>query len=404
MKTILEINGSNYGSTGNIALNVASKARENNFNAYTFVLKSKESLKHKNSNQIFYGIWIERIISERLSLLTGLRDTFNVFGTLDLIYKIKKYKPDLIHLHVIHDDFINISILFNYIKKLNIPIIWTFHDCWSLTGHCPYFDIVDCQKWKTECHDCPQWSEGPKSLFFDTSKSMFKRKAKCFSNVKNLTIVTPSKWLESITRESMFKEYEIRTIYNGIDLSRFKYINDDYKDKLNIKDKYLILGVANYWIYRKGIDVMIKLSEILPSNYQIVLVGTNNEIDKILPDKIISIHRTYNQDELVKIYSSADVFANPTREEVFGLVNVEALACGTPVVVFNTGGCPEIIDETCGKVIEKNDVEKMKNAIINICENKTIAKENCFAKAKQFDKETSFEQYIKLYKEKLNVK
>ena len=177
----------------------------------------------------------------------------------------------------------------------------------------------------------------------------------------------------------------------------FKPTESDFRKKYNLEDKKIVLGVASSWSNRKGLDVFIELSKRLPSNYQIVLVGTNDEVDKQLPNNIISIHRTNNQKELAEIYSASDVFANPTKEEVLGLVNVEALACGTPVVTFNAGGSPECVNENCGSIVEIDDIEAFEKEIIRICEEKPYAKEDCFAKAREFDKNSKFKEYVELY-------
>lgn len=404
MKTIIELNGINYGSSGSMMMNIASEARNSGLNVYTFCTKKRETLKYNYQNQVFYGNWLDRVLSERLSYITGLRDHFNVFQTRDLIKKIEEINPDLIHMHVLHDNFLNYRILFNYLSKTNIPIVWTFHDCSPLTGQCPCFDIVNCDKWIDGCYNCPQIHIEPKSLFLDTSKSMWKYKKECFTSINDITVVTPSNWLANLVKKSYFKNIDIRTIRNGIDLSIFNQINSDFKKENNIADKYVVLGVASYWGERKGLDVFIKLSRVLSDDYKVVLIGTNDEIDKDLPENIISIHRTFNKEELVKIYSCADVFVNPTREDNFPTVNMEALACGIPVVTFNTGGSPEIIDETCGSVVEKNNLEKLEEEIIRVCVKKPYKKESCLSRAKYFDKQETSKQYINLFKEKLNIK
>lgn len=401
MKTIIEINTTNYASTGNITLNIAKKAREAGYRVYTCCKASKESFKHQYENQIFIGNRFERIISSELATITGLRDHFNIFGTTKFIKEIDRLNPDLIHLHVLHDDFINISILFKYLKSKNIPIIWTFHDCNSLTGKCPYFDVAKCEKWKDGCHNCPQLKRHPKS-YIDVTKYIWNKKKKLFTSLKDLTIVTPSKWLANITKESFFKNYPITVISNGINLDTFKPVKNSIKEKYNIQNKYLVLGVANYWVYEKGLDVFIELSKLLPPNYQILLVGTNDEIDKQLPDNIISIHRTYNQNELVEIYTAADIFVNPTREDVFGLVNTEAQACGTPVIMFNTGGCPETVSNKTGIIVKNKNADDMANAIINACENIVLSEDDCIKNVQQFNQENVYEQYINLYDYKLS--
>ena len=220
--------------------------------------------------------------------------------------------------------------LFKYIKKNNIPTVWTLHDCWPFTGKCPYFTIVKCEKWKNGCYKCPQYKDYPKTLY-DNTKQMWKLKKKWFTGVHNLTIVTPSEWLAKLVHESYLKEYPVKIINNGIDLNLFRPSEKNRTDvvKKIKKQKYIVLGVAFDWGFRKGLDIFIKLTDILPTDkYQIVLVGTSSIIDKELPKSIISVHRTQNQEELVELYTLADVFAMPTREENFPTVNLEALACG----------------------------------------------------------------------------
>lgn len=400
MKTIVEINSTNYASTGNIMFNIASEARKQGFNVYTCFKASKESNKHlNNENEIIIGNRYERILSSYLAQITGLRDHFNIFGTLAFVRRLKEIKPDIVHLHTLHDDFINTKILFKYFKESSAQVIWTFHDCNAFTGKCPYFDIVNCNKWQTICFDCPQQHLHPNSYIFDTSKRIYKERKITFTSISNLTIVTPSNWLNDIVHKSFFKNYNILTINNGIDLNVFKPIDSNFKEKYNITNKTVILGVANIWNERKGLDVFIKLANMLDDSYQIVLVGTNDNIDILLPKNIISIHRTYNQKELAEIYSAADLFVNPTREENFPTVNIESLACGTPILTFNTGGSTEIIDSTCGDYVDKNDVDSLFNKINLIIKNKPFSKESCINQSKQFNAIDKFKQYIELYKE-----
>lgn len=397
MKTILEINTTNYGSTGKISLQIAKKARENGYKVYTACKNAKESQKYKYENQIYIGNRYDRIISEELAYFTGLRGYFNIYNTYSFLKKIDQIKPDLIHLHVLHDTFINLNMLFKYINKKQIPVVWTFHDCWALTGQCPAFEMVGCDKWINGCHHCPQTKVVPKSLFFDTTKHIWNKQKKLFTSVKNMTIVTPSKWLKSIVEKSFFNIYPVETIYNGIDLNIFKPSASDFRKKYQLQSKYIVLGVANIWEERKGLDTFLWLNEKMPEQYQIVLVGTNDEIDKKLPDNIISIHRTYNQKELAEIYSVADIFVNPTLEDVFGLVNVEALASGTPVAVYRTGGCSEIITKDSGFVVERNNRQELLDCIIKTCEEKPFSPYSCMKRAEYFEVNRNFNKYIKLY-------
>lgn len=398
---IVEINGTNYSSTGNIMLNIAKQARIQGFEVFTCCKNSKKSQQFKYDNQIYIGTRIERIISEELSKITGYNNYFNYFGTKAFINKLKQIKPDLIHLHVMHDTYINLGMLFKYIKQYNIPVVWTFHDCWAFTGRCPYFEAINCSKWKNGCYNCPQLDKYPEVLS-DKSKFLWNKKKEWFSNINNMTIVTPTNWLFNYVKESFLKDYDVRVINNGIDLNKFKPIESKFRKENNIENKKIVLGVGYNWTPRKGLNDFIELSKRLDDNYQIVIVGTNEQIDEILPKKIISIHRTYNQDELISLYSCADVFVNPTREDNLPTVNIEALACGTPVITYNTGGSPEIIDEKCGSIIEKGNIDKLEEEIIRVCETKPYKQNNCINRAKHFDAINRYNDYIELYKSILN--
>ena len=216
-----------------------------------------------------------------------------------------------------------------------------------------------------------------------------------------MTIATPSQWLADLVKKSFLKDYPVKVINNGIDLSVFKPTESDFRQKNGIGDKYMLLGVADGWGARKGLDVFVELSKRLnPAKYQILLVGTNDSVDKQLPDNIISVHRTQNQKELVEIYTAADLFVNPTREENYPTVNMESIACGTPVLTFRTGGSPEILDETCGSAVVCDDIDALELEITRIAEEKPFTMENCLIRAKQFDKNERFKEYIGLYQNK----
>ena len=396
MKTVL-INSCNFGSTGNIMLEIAETAENGGYTAAVCYPQSRDNSRKQKEKDFVIGTRFSRNIHLQLAGITGLNGCFSYFSTLKLLKKLDKFKPDIIHLHNLHNCYINLSLLFKYIKKHNIKTVWTLHDCWAFTGHCPYFDIAECAKWKTGCYSCPQYKDYPKSLF-DNSKIMYRLKRKWFTGVKNMTIVTPSEWLAGLVKESYLKDYPVKVINNGIDLNVFKPTESDFRKKYALENKYIVLGVAFGWGKRKGLDVFIELEKRFDKEkYKIVLVGTDDNVDKLLPENIISIHRTQNQTELAKIYSAADVFANPTREENYPTVNMEALACGTPVVTFNTGGSPEMLDETCGAAVAKDDNDAMYNEIIRICEKKPYSLEACIKKAKGFDKNEKFGEYIRLY-------
>ena len=399
MKTIVEINGINYSSTGHIMNNIAKTARQSGFKVYTCCRKSRAGIKFKYPDQLFIGTWFDRVISERLAYVFGLNGSFNVFNTFLFIKKLKQIKPDLIHIHNLCDSYINVKMLVNYINKYNIPVIWTLHDAWAYTGRCNGYT---CDKWKQGCGNCPQLKAYPPTLFIDNSASTYKKRNKLYNSIKNLTIVTPSKWLADLGKHSFFKNKDIKVINNGINLDVFKSLDSDFKKEHNIENKYLVLGLAYDWLdSRKGLDDFIKLSSSLPQNYQIVLVGTNDLVDSKLPNNIISIHRTHNQEELVKIYSASDVFVSPTKADNFPTVNIEALACGTPVITYDAGGSKESLNDKCGAYIQIGNTDKLKDIIIDCCEKKLYKKEDCIKQSKKYNMYDKFNEYVDLYKNML---
>ena len=327
------------------------------------------------------------------SRLLGNYGFNSVKATRKMIAQLERIKPDLVQIHNIHSHDCHLEMLFTYFKEKKIKLIWTFHDCWAFTGYCPHFTMAGCDKWQTRCEACVQ--KGEYSWLFDKSQSLFDRKKRLFEGL-DLTIVTPSAWLAGLVKQSFLKAYPVEVIHNGIDLEIFQPTDSDFRQKYGLENKKLILGVSFDWGVKKGLDVFIELSRILPDDYKIVLIGTDDDVDRLLPDSIFSVHRTQDQRELAEIYSAVDVFANPTREENYPTVNMEALACGTPVITFNTGGSPEIIDETCGAVVDCN-ADAMAKAIRRVCEDKPFSRQSCTEKSSGFDKAKRFEEYINLY-------
>lgn len=398
---IVQINGGAKGSTGKIMMGIADVARAQ---GHEVMCASPITTTNRDAGEDcgYYriGTFNSRRVNVALARITGFNGCFAWFETYKLLKKIDEFKPDIIHLHNLHDSYINLPMLFSYIKKHNVPTVWTLHDCWSFTGQCPYFTIAKCDRWKAGCHNCPQYKEYPASLY-DNTKKMWQLKKKWFTGVKNMTIVTPSEWLAGLAKESYLKEYPIQVINNGIDLDVFKPTHSNFREQYGIPgDKYIVLGVSFAWGYRKGLDCFAEMAEKLGDKYQIVLVGTDGEIDKNLPKNIISIHRTQNQKELAEIYSTADVFAMPTREENYPTVNMEAIACGTPVVTFDTGGSPEMLNEKVGRVVPVDDVNEMMSEIKNICTG--VGDKGRMNGLDRLSMKIKFREYITLYNMRCN--
>lgn len=321
--------------------------------------------------------------------------------TIELVKKIKEYNPDVIHLHNLHGYYLNLEVLFNYLAESNKPVVWTLHDCWAFTGHCAHFDYIGCDKWKDECNNCPQKKEYPSSNFLDNSKLNFNKKKELFTSLQNMKIITPSKWLAKLVQESFLGKYNVEVINNGIDLNVFKPTPSDFRQKYYLEKKKMILGVASVWTERKGLSTFIKLSAKLNEDYQIVLVGITEKQKNDLPVNIIGITRTNNIKELAEIYTTADVFVNPTLEDNFPTVNLEALACGTPVITYDTGGSPEIVNIECGVVVRQDDLDELILKIIKLtkCKNVTTI---CLKEVKKYNKYQKFLEYFYIYQESVS--
>ncbi|MGN0248376.1 MAG: glycosyltransferase [Lachnospiraceae bacterium] len=321
--------------------------------------------------------------------------------TAEFLKWVDEVKPDLIHLQNIHGFYIQIERLFAYIKKRNIPVVWTLHDCWPFTGHCAFYDYAACDKWKTGCNNCIHHAKVyPYALLKDNSVASYNRKRKAFCGVQNLTIVTPSQWLKNQLAESFLKEYPVEVIYNGIDLDVFKPSGDpDIKEK---QPYPIVLGVANVWEHRKGLNYFKKLARDLPQNCKIHLIGVNKkqikELKKEFGDRMILTPHTNGQEELAKAYQEATVFVNATLEDNFPTTNLEAMACGTPVVTYRTGGSGESVSDKSGIVVYRASYDGLLQAVCDVLDKKRIfSQKDCRNQALQYDKHTRYQEYLKLY-------
>lgn len=401
---ILQINSvCGIGSTGRIATDIHNILIERGHQSY--IAYGRDESKNCETS-IRIGNKFDNYVHGIITRIFDRHGFGSKTATKKFIKKVKEIDPDIIHLHNIHGYYINIEILFNFLKKANIPVIWTLHDCWAFTGHCAYFDYANCDRWKIGCYQCPEKSSYPASRFFDNSRSNFERKKEIFTGVKNLTLVTPSKWLAGLVKESFLKDYPVKVINNGIDLEVFKPTQSDFRQRYNLENKFIILGVASTWEHRKGFKYFIELSKKIEKDDVIVLVGLSEKQLRNLPPNIIGITRTNDVQELAEIYTTADVFVNPTLEEVMGLTNVEALACGTPVITFNTGGSVECVDEKTGFIVEKGNIDELLIYIKKVKLNtKKFFEKECINRAIElYKKEDKFLEYINLYEMKQKLK
>lgn len=381
----------NQGSTGKISEQIGGLMQEREWDVYL-----AHGARRVNSSKLktipFSNMKVEFFHALK-SLLFDSDGLGSICTTKKLIKKIKEMKPDIIQLNNLHGYFINYKILFKYLNSTDIPIVMTLHDCWAFTGHCTHFEGANCNRWLSKCYNCPLKLKRPKvSLLFDRSKRNFEYKKKYLGCSPNLNIIAVSEWIGNLAEQSILKNHQINIFHNGIDLSVFKPYD---KNKSNT---FTILGVANVWYEDKGLNDIYELRKQLPlDKYQIILVGLSERQIKKLPKGIVGIRRTSNQTELAKLYSDANVLVNPTYADTFPTVNLEALACGTPVVTYKTGGSPEAIDEKTGIVVEQGNVNALVDAIKQIQEFPFLS-ENCRSRAEQlFNKDKCFEKYIDLY-------
>lgn len=333
------------------------------------------------------------------SILFDRHGLFSSSQTRRIMEKVRDMKPDIIQLHCVHGYYINYEILFEFLHEMNVPVVWTFHDCWAFTGHCAHFDFAGCDKWKTGCYACELLKEYPRSVFIDNSKDNWLRKRKSFTSVDKLHIVAVSKWLSDIVGHSFMQKYPIEVIHNGIDLSVFKRVDNNIREQYGISsDETLVLGVATAWGKDKGLNDFIRLSQ--EPAIKVVLVGVSEEVRKLLPENIIAVNRTESQQKLAEFYSAADMLVNPTYNDSFPTVNLEALACGTPVVTYRTGGSPEAIDAETGAVVEKGDYAGLLSHIRKFAQTsyKSSYSKVCRERAEKcFDMNKQFDEYRKLY-------
>ncbi len=396
-----------YGSTGNIVQDLYLEGTKNGLEMYAiyWLLKNKND----DLDHVFYcGEESDRSGLSKVSewVLRGGKLTYNQERTRKIISIIKKINPDIIHLHNLHGDFefgsIDFPFFIKSIAKMNKKIIWTFHDCWPITGRCYYFEYKKCNGWKYGCGNCPQRLFDREGVFKDWSRINWLKKEKLYSLIKNLTVVTVSEWLSNMVKQSMLSDRRIITIYNGIDIETFNpYAEKDNRIKNEKDDKFVVLCIG--WDRRKGYKDYYKLAKLLSFNEKIVVVGNRPLFRQFsrLPKNIETIPAINNPKEMASIYRMADVYYNASPAETFGLTTAEAMACGTPVVGYDSTATPEIIGESgvCGYIVKRSDVQQVLKSIKKIRKGETEFENNCFDRVVQnFDRKVMLERYIELYK------
>ncbi|MCC8187854.1 MAG: glycosyltransferase [Bacteroides sp.] len=400
-RKILQINvTANTGSTGQIAEEIGQLVLAAGWQSYIAYGRAARS---SRSDLVKIGSSADNLWHGLQSRLLDRQGLGSRSATDKLIRTIEHISPDLIHLHNIHGYYLNYKILFHYLSRKDIPVVWTFHDCWPFTGHCCYYTSGDCDKWKEGCHHCPLKTSYPASLFADRSEKNYRDKKMSFTSLKDLTIVCVSKWLTAQVKQSFFSRYPIRTLYNGLDTRVFAP-QPGIKETSHCGKQFMILGVAHIWDARKGLRDFLHLSEYLLPDETIWLVGLSASQMRGLPENIRGMGRTENRAQLARLYALADVYINFSDQETFGLTIAESLACGTPAIVYDATACPEIVSPQTGFVIPLHDVAGAVEAMRTVkAKGKAAYTRACRQRATElFDKDHRYGDYIKLYRKLLD--
>lgn len=359
-----------------------------------------------------------------LSRLTDREGFFSRRATKKLVRQLQLYQPDLIHLHNLHGHYLHLPTLFAYLKKANLPVVWTLHDCWAYTGHCAYYTTavdapligpvkrrraeqhtVGCDRWQNGCGQCVLSRAYPSSWFADQSARNWKEKRELFCHLPYLVLTTPSEWLRDEVKQSFLKDYPVYVLPNGIDLEAFKPCQSDefMYDAVRsygldrTEGKKLVLSVAAVWDERKGLEDLIELAEKLGPDYCVAAVGLDQQQMEALPKgSIIGVKRTGNLNDLCALYTAADVYVSASREETMGMTLVEALACGTQVICYDATAMPEIVTPEVGETVPLGDIDTLAQTVRRLCDQPKDA-QACRARAAEYDAQDRFRAYLELY-------
>ena len=390
---LVQINTFPYKATGSIMMSIHNAATVAGIDSYVVWGRGrKPENDHEFSIEDDIEIKIHGLLT-RLTDRTGFfskKATRNLLGILDLI------NPDIVHLHNIHGYYVNIPMLFGYLESKKIKVVWTLHDCWTFTGHCAYYSMIGCEKWKDGCNHCPQKKTYPTSVLMDSSRWNWEQKRRYFTSVDPV-LVPVSDWLAGEVRKSYFKNSLIRTIYNGISLEKYHPVESDIRTQLEMKNKFMILCLASEWTERKGYQDIIKLAGMLDDNSHIVMIGDlKEEIEEV--EHLTILPRVNDLKDLLKLYTAADVVFNPSLEETFGMTSIEAHACGTPTIVYDVTALSEVMSEFPELIVEKHDLEAVLDIIQKLSVER-VAPEKLREGCKKYREEIQIQEYLNLYEQ-----
>lgn len=399
---LLQINiVANWGSTGHIAEDIgAAFLEEGGQSTIAYGRGHPES----RSGLLRIGSERDRYTHALISRIFDNAGLLSTNATRKLIIQFERRRPDIIHLHNFHGYFLNYEVLFAWLKQSHIPIVWTLHDCWPFTGHCPFFSYANCYKWREACHNCHRLRTYPKSLVFDGSRRNYRRKKASFSGLPDVTLVAVSNWMASMIQQSFLGSYPVKVIYNGIDTQTFSPQPSETdaatRQRIGLRTPYMLMAVCADWDKHaeKGLDDLLKLADMLPPDYTLVLVGLTKEQISKIPPHVIAIGRVEGRLEMARLYSAADVVLNLSYEESLGMTTIEGLSCGTPSVVYNCTASPELVDSATGFVFDRGDIAGICSSIAHVCSEANNMRTACRERAlRLFDRRDMVRSYMDLY-------
>lgn len=388
-----------YSSTGKIVHDLSVQLKKNGHQVETCFGRGKVV---EEVGVVRVATSTEVVVHAVLSRISGLVDGFSPLATKRLIAQVEEFRPDVVHLHELHGYYVNISEFVKFLKEKKISVVWTFHCEFMYTGRCGHAN--ECEKWKETCYDCPQLSEYPRSLFFDFSQKMHDEKKALFQNFYNLIIVTPSSWLAKRVSQSFLKNKRIEVVYNGIDTDVFKPTDHEYlRGRHGLTSERIFLAVApNLMSEIKGGSWIVELAKkFLRVDITFILIGIA-DVDQSWPDNLIALPLLKDQRELAAYYSIADLTLLPSRKETFSLVTVESLACGTPVLGFDSGAPVEVAPKGYGHFVKYGDLDSLSRSLEEFLDGELVfhSKEACVEfSSSNYSKEKMFEGYMSLYED-----
>ena len=393
---ILHINTS-YGtfSTGTIMKNIHKCAEAAGFDSYIAFQKGEGEL---GSHSIEIGNYWDYKTHALLVRIAGKQAYYSRCSTSRFLKRVDEIKPDIVHFHNVHNNYLNLNMLLQYLAKNRIKTVITMHDCWLFTGGCFHYASVGCEKWKTGCGNCPKRYQDSPAYLYDASASILKDRKKYLGAIEGLTLVGCSEWIANECKQSVLKDKNIICIHNGFDIKRFKPTPSNLRERLGLMGKYVILGPAGKWLLDINKPTLDYFINKLPHDSVLLLFGSNGK-EPVLNEKVMMYGYTKNTEELVQLYSMADVMINVSREDTLSSLNLECQACGTPVVTYDATGSKETVDGVSGFAVETGNYEQLyvayekvraitKSDLTDGCRNWIV---------ENFDSNKNYQKYIELY-------